>query len=187
MTRSALRQATNSFDAIGLRQVAPIVHGHIVFKCGSVVYTWDAGRRTTRSSDEKFKEETHAQDAPCGRKCGLHHDRSHMCRPCAHRRRQGAAADRDQVQPRGVARCAQGQGLVAVQGTGREIHQRPGQGRSLSELLALQGQGGAGGAAARLGADFGAVDLKVRPARDSGIRCVRPAVPDERRYPCARR
>ena len=26
---------------------------------------------------------------------------------------------------------------------------------------------------------------KVRPARDSGIRCVRPAVPDERRYPCA--
>ena len=46
-----------------------------------------------------------------------------------------------------------------IQGTGREIHRRQGEGRSLSELAALQGQGRAGSAAARRGADAGAVEL----------------------------
>src|SRR5436190_23425983 len=52
----------------------------------------------------------------------------------------GAAAYRDQVQPCGGARYAQGQRLAQVQGAGREIHQRQGRGGSLPELAALQGQ-----------------------------------------------
>ena len=78
-----------------------------------------------------------------------------------------------------------GKAALAVQGAGREIHQRQSEGRSLSELFALQGQGGAGGVAARLGAAAGAVDLQIRPARRQGIRHFRSAVPDERRCACA--
>ncbi len=50
------------------------------------------------------------------------------------------------------------------------------EGRGLPEQPAVQGQGGDGGAAARLGADAGAVAGQVRPAGRQGIRGVRPAV-----------
>ena len=69
-----------------------------------------------------------------------------------------------------------GAGCREVQGTGREVHRRQGQGRGLSELAALQGQGRARGAAARRGADAGAVELQVRPDRRQGIRGVRSAL-----------
>ena len=71
----------------------------------------------------------------------------------------GAEPDRHQVQPRRRARHAEGQGRREVQGACREVHQRQGQGRGLSELAALQGQGRARGAAARRRADAGAVEL----------------------------
>src|SRR5205085_1309416 len=71
------------------------------------------------------------------------------------RTRRGAIADRDQVQPRGGDQYAEGVGGREVQGTGREIHRRQGQGRSLSELATLQGQGRAGGAATRRGEGAG--------------------------------
>src|SRR4051794_5364961 len=89
---------------------------------------------------------------------------------------RGAIADRDQVQPRGGDQYAEGTGGREVQGTGREIHRGQGQGRSLSELAALQGQGRAGGAATRRGADAGALELEVRPDRGQGIRGVRSAL-----------
>ena len=89
---------------------------------------------------------------------------------------RGAIADRHQVQPRGGDQHAEGPGGREIQGTGREIHRRQGQGRSLSELAALQGQGRAGSAAARRGADAGALELEVRPDRRQGIRGVRSAV-----------
>src|SRR6266568_8554718 len=73
--------------------------------------------------------------------------------------RRGAIADCDPVQPRGGDQYAEGTGGREVQGTGREIHRRQGQGRSLSELAALQGQGRAGSLAARRGADAGALEL----------------------------
>ena len=92
------------------------------------------------------------------------------------RTRRGAIADRDQVQPRGRDQHAEGVGGREVQGTGREIHRRQGQGRSLSELAALQGQGRAGSAPARRGADAGAVELEIRPDRGQGIRGVRSAL-----------
>ncbi len=57
-----------------------------------------------------------------------------------------------------------------------KLHQRQGQGRSLSELPALQGQGRARGAAARRGADAGAVELQVRPDRGQAVRGVRSAL-----------
>ena len=88
----------------------------------------------------------------------------------------GAGADRHQVQPRRRAGHAEGQGRRKVQGTCREVHRWQGQGRGLSELAALQGQGGTGGAAARRGADAGAVALQVRAARREGVRGVRPAL-----------
>ena len=95
---------------------------------------------------------------------------------CSGRTGRGAIADRDQVQPRRGDQYAEGAGGREVQGTGREIHRRQGQGRSLSELAALQGQGRAGSAAARRGADAGAVELEVRPDRGQGIRGVRSAL-----------
>ena len=48
-----------------------------------------------------------------------------------------ADADHHQVQPRRFARRAQGQGGFDVQAAGREVHQRPSDGRGLSELFAL--------------------------------------------------
>src|SRR5215208_8187428 len=81
------------------------------------------------------------------------------------RTRGGAIADRDQVQPRRGDQYAEGAGGREVQGTGRKIRRRQGQGRSLSEFAALQGQGRAGGAAARRGADAGALELEVRSDR----------------------
>ena len=88
----------------------------------------------------------------------------------------GAIADRHQVQPRRRDQHAEGSRRRKVQGTGGEIHRRQGQGRSLSELAALQGQGRAGSAAARRGADAGAVELQVRPDRRQGVRGVRSSV-----------
>ena len=89
-----------------------------------------------------------------------------------------AAADPDhhQIQPRGRDRHAEGQGVGKIQGARREIHRRQGQGRSLSELDALQGQGRARGAAARQRADAGAVQLEIRPARYPRVRSVRSAL-----------
>ena len=55
-------------------------------------------------------------------------------------------------------------------------HQGQGQGRGLPEQPALQGQGRDGGAAARRGADAGAVAGQVRPARRQGVRGLRPAL-----------
>ena len=94
----------------------------------------------------------------------------------------GAVADRHQVQPRGGFQHAQGRGGGKIQGTGREIYRRQGQGRDLSELDALQGQGRTGGAAARRGADAGAVEFQVRPDRGARIRGVRSALHSAR--PC---
>ena len=82
---------------------------------------------------------------------------------------------------------AEGQGRRQVQGTRREVHQRQGQGRGLSELAALQGQGRARGAAARRGADAGAVDSpsSARSAsRSSRCSTCRTSCPTRRR--CAR-
>ena len=90
-----------------------------------------------------------------------------------------------QIQPRRVARRPQGQGRAFVQATGRKIHRRQSHRRSLSELLALQGQGRARSPAAQLGASSGAVDLQIRSARRQGIRRLRSAVPDDRRRACA--
>ena len=72
---------------------------------------------------------------------------------------RGAAADRHQVQPRRRRRHAEGQGRRLLQEARRGAHQGQGQGRGLSEQPAVQGRGGDGGAAARLGADAGAVGL----------------------------
>src|ERR1700733_16026931 len=85
----------------------------------------------------------------------------------------GAVADRYQVQPRRGLQHAQGCRGREVQGTCREIYRRQGQDRDLSEFDALQGQGRTGGAAARRGADAGAVEFQVRPDRGTGIRGVR--------------
>ena len=119
-------------------------------------------------SFDELEEYAYAQVASRGG-CGRHFRSS--CR------RNGSGADRDQVQSRGRAEYAEGQGRREVQGTRREIHQRQGQGRSLSKLDALQGQGRAGGAAARRGANAGAVELQVRPDGHQGLRGVRPALP----------
>ena len=105
----------------------------------------------------------------------------HCAFPRLGRCRARGRADRPQIQPCGGAGRAQGQGGAVLQGTGREIHRRPRQGRSLSELLALQGQRGTRGAAARLGAVAGAVDVEVQPARRQGVRRFRFAVSVERR------
>ena len=109
------------------------------------------------------------------------HAQTHSWRYCGRlhagaRRRIGRRYHRHQVQPRRRQRHAEGQGRAQVQGACREVHQRQGQDRGLSELLALQGQGRDRGAATRLGADAGAVDREVRAARRQGIRGARPAL-----------
>src|SRR2546423_14968816 len=48
-----------------------------------------------------------------------------------------AGADRDQIQPRGGKRHAEGQRFAEVQGTCRETYWREGESRSLSELAAV--------------------------------------------------
>ena len=75
-----------------------------------------------------------------------------------------------------AARHAQRQGRRVLQEACRGAHQGPRQGRGLSEQPALQGRRGDGGAAARLGADAGAVGRQVRSAGRARVRGVRPAV-----------
>ena len=89
---------------------------------------------------------------------------------------QCPVADRHQVQPCRRQRHAERQGRAQVQGTRREIHQRQGEGRGLSELAIVQGQGRNGRVAARFGADAGALDRQIRPARRQGIRGARSAL-----------
>src|SRR5665213_2192720 len=77
--------------------------------------------------------------------------------------RRGASPDHHQIQPRRGQRHAEGQGRAPFQGARREIHQRQGEGRSLSELVALQRQGRDRSIATRLGADAGAFTAKFAP------------------------
>ena len=114
-----------------------------------------------------MEEHAYAKNASRGG-CGRHF--------CGPQRRHGAGADRHQIQPRRGAQHAEGQGRREVQGTRREIHQRQGEDRGLSQLVALQGQGRARGAAARRRADAGAVELEVRPDRHQRLRSVRSAL-----------
>ena len=80
-----------------------------------------------------------------------------------------------------------GKGAEYFKKLAEELTRRQGQGRGLSELPALQGQGGDRGAAARRGADAGAVARQVRPARREGVRGLRPALhPARQRRRCTR-
>src|SRR6516225_10424044 len=92
--------------------------------------------------------------------------------------------DHYQIQPRRLSRRAEGQSGFAVQATRREIHQWPSERGGLSELVALQGQGGTRSLATRFSATSGAVNLEVWTARRQGIRRIRSAIFDERRYAC---
>src|SRR5262249_40454810 len=96
--------------------------------------------------------------------------------PGARRSGGRATADRHQVQPRGRAGYAEGQGCDEIRRARGKIYRRQGEGGGLSQLVALQGQGRARSAPARRRADAGAVELEVRPDRRQGVRGVRPAV-----------
>ena len=131
---------------------------------GSVAYKL---RSRVFALRKKLRGRKHAEiDFGCGIDCGFGPGGPGV----------GAVADHHQVQPRRGAEHAEGAGAGEIQGTGREVHRRQGQGRGLPELAALQGQGRARGAAARRGADAGAVERQVRPDRRQGIRGVRSAV-----------
>src|SRR5262249_56310068 len=59
---------------------------------------------------------------------------------------------------------------------GQEIHRQQGQGGGIRQFLALQGQGGARGPAARRRAALGTVNVQVRPARLQRVRGPRSSV-----------
>ena len=121
--------------------------------------------------------------------------------PDDHAQHQSPRADRRRGRARRVGRCAPfapwrsadapivikfghvvapdtatRQSRRAQQAARRGAHQGPREGRGLPEQPALQGQGRTRGAAARLGADAGAVAGQVRPAGGEGVRSVRSAL-----------